>query len=167
MFADWSDMADSIRSAIWQTRSKQDHSTEFLTGGREGTSCWIQESRARRHLLRGLGLASGWEGPGWGWGEGREQGRWARHASHPDDQAPGFPSAGAASGPRSAASPGHSQFLSPPGNTAGCSPWKPAFQNRSGGGFLVWGRGPVHSCMYFSTCVTFSKGHGRSSGEAG
>lgn len=86
---------------------------------------------------------------------------------HPDDQAPGFPSAGAASGPRSAASPGHSQFLSPPGNTAGCSPWKPAFQNRSGGGFLVWGRGPVHSCMYFSTCVTFSKGHGRSSGEAG
>lgn len=166
MFADWSDMADSIRSAIWQTRSKQDHSTEFLTGGREGTSCWIQESRARRHLLRGLGLASGWEGPGWGWGEGREQGRWARHATRTTKRQ-ASPRLGLHLDPVQQPPPATPSSCHLQGIQQAARPGSLLSRIEVGGGFLVWGRGPVHSCMYFSTCVTFSKGHGRSSGEAG
>jgi len=48
---------------------------------------WTQ---TRRHLPQGLGLASGWEGLGRDWEEGKEKGRWDK-PSHPNDQAPGFP----------------------------------------------------------------------------
>lgn len=71
-----------------------------------------QTSAARPGARLGVG------GPRGRLGGGQGAGRWGP-PRHPDDQAPGFLGWGCIWTPFSSL-PGHSQFLSPPGNIAGC-----------------------------------------------